>query len=157
MHLSLPSHLSSLLLFLNNNTKIVTEQVTKKFFFRKTSACRDGTLKLDGNDTTTLSHHPFILCNIANCAHHKTLYMHLAYSHAFNVQSTHICSLHSLPHKRQPISTMFSSNKISQHNLKSNIPYRSSTAYALHSFCIHARQTLFAMLSIASTLQPPTT
>ena len=35
----------------------------------KTSACRDGTLKkptkLDGNDTTTLSHHPYILCHFA--------------------------------------------------------------------------------------------
>ena len=34
----------------------------------KTSACRNGTLKpskLDGNDTTTLSHHPHILCHFA--------------------------------------------------------------------------------------------
>ena len=35
----------------------------------KTSTCRDGTLKkptkLDGNDTTTLSRHPYILCHFA--------------------------------------------------------------------------------------------
>ena len=38
---------------------------------------------------------------------------------------------------------MFSSNKISQHNINSNIPYRPSTAHALHSFSIRqARQTI---------------
>ena len=36
----------------------------------KTSACRDGTLKnqpnyIDGNDSTTLSHHSYILCHFA--------------------------------------------------------------------------------------------
>ena len=58
----------------------------------------------------------------------------------------------------QSISTMFSSNKISQHNLNSNIPhrpyipYRPNTAHGLHSFCIQARQTTSAMLRIVSTL-----
>ena len=32
-----------------------------------------------------------------------------------------------------------------------------STVHGLHSFCIQARQTISAMLSTASTLQPPTT
>ena len=34
--------------------------------------------KLDGNDTTILSHHPYILCHFANYAHHKTLYIHIS-------------------------------------------------------------------------------
>ena len=55
----------------------------------------------------------------------------LAYSCALNKQSTQDCSLHSFPHRRQPISAMFSTNKILQHNLNSNIPYRFRTAYAL--------------------------
>ena len=41
---------------------------SQKVFWRKTSACRDGSLKnptkLDGNDTT-LSHHSYILCHFA--------------------------------------------------------------------------------------------
>ena len=49
---SLPSYLSSLLPFLNK---------------------KKNTSKLDGNDPTTLSHHPYILCHFANYAHHKTL------------------------------------------------------------------------------------
>ena len=36
----------------------------------KTSTCRDGNpqkpIKLDGNDTTTISHHPYILYHFAN-------------------------------------------------------------------------------------------
>ena len=36
----------------------------------KTSACVDGNLKKpakqDGNDTTILSHHPYILCHFSN-------------------------------------------------------------------------------------------
>jgi len=43
------------------------------------------------NDTTTFSHHPYILCNFANYAHHKTLYMHLPYSYALNEQGTQLC------------------------------------------------------------------
>ena len=38
--------------------------------------------------------------------------------HLLNEHYTQPCSLHSLPHKRQSISAAFSSNKISQHNLK---------------------------------------
>ena len=48
----------------------------------------------------------------------KTFYMHLAYSHPLNEHNTQHCSLHSFPHKRQSISAMFSSTKISQRNLK---------------------------------------
>ena len=48
-----------------------------------------------------------------------------------NEHGTQHYSLHSLPHKRQSISATFSSNKISQHKIKT--PYRPSTA---HSFCI---------------------
>ena len=33
--------------------------------------------KQDGNNTITLSHHPYILCHFANYAHHKTLNMHI--------------------------------------------------------------------------------
>ena len=44
--------------------------------------------KLDGNDTTTLPHHPYILCHFANYAPHKTLYMHIAYSYVLNEQDT---------------------------------------------------------------------
>ena len=87
--------------------------------------------KLDGNDTTTSTHHPYILCDFANYAHRKTLYMHLAYSYALNEQSNQLYSLHGLRHKRRPISAMFSSSKISQHNLNSNKPYRPSIAHAV--------------------------
>ena len=52
--------------------------------------------------------------------------------------------------------TMFNSNKISQHNLN-NIPHRPSIAQALYSFCMQSRQTISTMLSLATTLQQPTT
>ena len=45
------------------------------------------------NDTTTLSHHPYILCHFVSYAHHKTLYMHLAYSYALNEQGNQLCLL----------------------------------------------------------------
>ena len=45
----------------------------KTVFWTKTSTCRDGLnphkpTKLDGNDTTILSHHPYILCHFVNYA-----------------------------------------------------------------------------------------
>ena len=71
---------------------------------------------------------------------------------------------HSMVFHRS-ISTMFSSNKISQHNLNRpytihHTPYTIHTIQiqhallmdSMHSFCIQARQTISAMLSIASTL-----
>ena len=59
--------------------------------------------KLDGNDTTTILHHPYV----------KTFHMHLA---PLNEHWT----MYSLLHKRQ-LSAKFSSNKISQHNLLQHI------------------------------------
>ena len=97
------------------------------------------------NDTTTLSHHPYILCHFANYAHHKTLYTHLAYPYAWNEQGAQLCSLHSLTHKRRLIFS--AATKISQHDLHFNITHRPSIAHALHSFCIQSRQTISAMLS----------
>ena len=52
------------------------KQVTKKFSHVGT--------KLDGNVTTTLSHHPYILCHFAN---YVFVHMHLAYSYVNNVLS----------------------------------------------------------------------
>ena len=73
----------------------------------------------------------------------------LAYSHPLkecmstHQQGTQHCSFNSLPHARQPyVPCMFSSNKSSQHNWHSNMPYRLSTARALHSFCIQDRPYL---------------
>ena len=159
MHLSLglPSHLSSFLLFLinnNNNNKKQQEQVTKKFSERKQAHVGmepSKPAKQDGNNTTTLSHHPYILCHFANYAHHKTTCT-LAYSHPLNNQTRHSPLLTPQP-SAYKISAMFSSNKISQHNLHSNMPYRLSTACGLHSFCIQDR--LYLPCSVAIALQPP--
>ena len=71
--------------------------------------------------------HNLYICRFPKYAHHKTLCLHLAYSYALNEQDTQHSSLHSLSHKGQSISVMFSSDKISQHNFNSNIPYRPST------------------------------
>ena len=95
-----------------------------------------------GNDTTILSHHPYILCNFANCTPQNSLHAY-CYWYPLNKQSTQYWySLHSLLHKRQPISAMFSSNKSSQHNLHSNMPYTPSTVHVLYSFCIQDRPHL---------------
>ena len=59
-------------------------------------------------------------------AHHKTLYMHIPYSDALNEQGTALLT----PVFHQSISTTSNTNKISQHNLNSNIPYR---RYSIHS------------------------
>ena len=58
-------HLSSLLPFLNNKTKKRQEQVAKTFSELKQAHVGmdpKKPTKLDGNDTTTLSLHPYILC-----------------------------------------------------------------------------------------------
>ena len=79
----------------------------------------------------------------------------LAYSHPLKEcittyqQGTQHCSLHSLPHTRQPICAMFSSNKSSHLNML----YKHSTAHGLHSFCIQGRPRL--PCSVAIKLQPP--
>ena len=59
---------------------IVHAKVTKKkFSFRKTSACRDRTLKkptnLDGNNTSTVSPHPYILCQFAATYTYQTCFV----------------------------------------------------------------------------------
>ena len=122
MHLPfvLPSHLSSLLPFrktIQKQTKKMTGTSHKKVYRMKTSTCRNGTLKTSQtswDDTFTLS-----LPLVPFCQQYtpKILYMHLAYSNS-NEHSNHHCSLHSFSHNRQSISATFSSNKISQHNLK---------------------------------------
>ena len=61
--------------------------------------------------------------------------MHLAYSYALNEQGTQLC-YSTVFH--QSISTMFSSNNISQHNLNSNIPYRPYTTHTIHTMQTHA-------------------
>ena len=134
MHLplGLPSYLSSLLPFLNNK-----KQVTKILRNENKGWNLKKTMKLDWNDTTTLSHHLYILCPM----------------YTTNISSLFTkCTRHSAlltPVFHRSISAMSISNKISQHILNSNIPYRPSTAHALYSFCTQARQT---MLSIATTL-----
>ena len=69
-----------------------------------------------------------------------------------NKVATHAALLtpQSYTHKRRPISAMSSSNKILQHNLNSHILHRPSIAKALHIFCMQSRQTISAMLSIAT-------
>ena len=101
------------------------------------------------------SHHPYILCHLANYAHHKTTCTLLAYSHPLNNQTRHLPTAHSTAFHIQDISHVQQYNKISQHNLHSNMPYRLSTACALHSFCIQDRPYL--PCSVAIALQPPKT
>ena len=56
---------------------------------------------------------PFcLLCTPQNSLHVLSLFI------CIDEQDTQLCSLHSLTHKRRPISAMFSSNKISQHKLQ---------------------------------------
>ena len=50
---------------LTHTQKRTTKTRHKKVFLPKTSTCRDGT-KLDGNNTTTCPHHPYILCCFAS-------------------------------------------------------------------------------------------
>ena len=90
------------------------------------------------HDTTTLSHHPYILCHFANYAHHKTLYMHFAYYICIEwTRYSALLTPQSYTHKCWPISAMFSSNKISQHTLKlqhtTQTQHCSSTAQFLHA------------------------
>ena len=70
----------------------------------------------------------------------------LVYSHPLNIQIRQSPLFTSQP-SAYKISAMFSSNKISQHNLYSNMPYRLSTTCALHMQLLHTRQTISAMLS----------
>ena len=114
MHLPLAffSHLSSLLLIFLKKT--ITSH--KKVFRKKTSACRDGTLKNQPNKMGMTPQH--IHTTPTSCAILPTMHNKKLSTHSLNEHGTQHCSLHSLPHKRQSISATFSSNKISQHNLK---------------------------------------
>ena len=144
MHLlhGLPSQLSSLL---KGQQKQVTKQ---KLFWMETSACRDGILKNQPN-WMGMTPQPFhtILTSCAilpKCAHHKTLYMHLA------LPWTRYSALFTPQFPIYP--DLLCSAAVRFHVLNSNIPYRLSTAHALYSFCIQGRQTVSAMLSIATRL-----
>ena len=129
-----PSHLSSLLPFLNNH-KIKYKKTAgtshKNVFWMKTSTCRDGTLKNQPNYMGMTPQHftpslhlvPFKLPTIST----TKLYMHIAYSHTINDKVL------SIAHSSLPliyISTVFSSSKISQHDLNSNTSYR---LYTIHT------------------------
>ena len=111
----------------------------------KTSTCRDGK-----TSQTRWERH----CNTFTPSLHLVPFCQLCTTQnsTLNKHGTQHYSLHSLPYKRQSISATFSSNKISQHKVKTpNIPYRPSTA---HSFCIQDKLYIPPMLSsnyIAST------
>ena len=106
------------------NKKSAAGTSHKKVFQMKTSACRDGTLKNQPNKMGMTPQHIYTIptsCVILPTMHNKKLS-----THSLNEHGTQHCSLHSLPHKIPsiPDSATFSSNKISQHNLKTpNIPY----------------------------------
>ena len=84
--------------------------------------------KLDGNDTTTLSRHPYILCHFANL-HNAIKFVFIHYGIRPGLLRLDILGINP-----------------------PNILFRPSTAHALHSFSIQARQIISAMLSIATTL-----
>ena len=114
----------------------------------KTSACRDGTLKNQPNKMETTPQHIYTIptsCAILPTMHNKKLS-----THSLNEHGTQHCSLHSLEHKRQsiPDSGAFSSNKISQNNLKL-LTYHADPALA-HTFCIQDR--LYLPCSTATTM-----
>ena len=113
----------------------------------KTSTCRT---KLDGDDTKILSTIPTSCAILPTMLITKPSKSTLPYPHPLNEHSTQYCSLHSLPHNRQSISAMSSSNKISQHKLHSNMLYRPSTAHALYSFYVCTRQTISAHAVLSS-------
>ena len=110
-------HLSSLLPFLKTIPKKKAQTSHKKVFQRKTSACRDGTLKNQPNKMGTTPQHIHTIPT--SCAILPTMRNKKLFTHSLNEHSTQHCSLHSLPRKRQSISTTFISNKILQHNLNS--------------------------------------
>ena len=140
VHLSPP--LFSLTISKNNSKKKQAQTSHKKVFQRKTSACRNGTLKNQPNKMGTTPQHIHTIptpCAILPTIHNKKLF-----THSLNEHSTQHCSLHSLPHKRQSISATFISNKILQHM------YLKLPTYHMTHHCsqfLHTRQTIPAMLS----------
>ena len=72
--------------------------------------------------------------------------MHLAYSHPLNEHCAQHCSFHSLLHKRQCISAMFSSNKIShkllQHTIQTKLIH--STVFTIKTdYTCHAHYSSY--------------
>ena len=113
----------------------------------KTSTCRDGTLKNQPNKMGMTPQHIYTIPT--SCAILPTMHNTKLSTHSLNEHSTQPCSLHSLPHKRQsiPASATFSSNKISQHNLKLPTYYADPalltvSAYKTDYTC-HAQQQLY--------------
>ena len=99
--------------------------------------------KLDGNDTTILSHHPYILCHFANYAHHKTLHMHIGLFTSTKGMRNYTPTRHSALLTQQPstckttICATAYSSATKVHNIKwhSNIPFRLSTAIQTDHIC----------------------
>ena len=121
--LGLPSHFSSLLPCLNDITKKKAIETSHKVFWRKRSACRDGSLKNQSNymeikDTTTLSHHPYNLCH---------------WMHAIEIQSG-FCRIFATycPH-RHIISTYY----ITIFSLGTNFDFHIRKHYTFCFTCIH--------------------
>ena len=117
----------------------------------KTSACRDGTLKNQPNKMGTTPQHIYTIPT--SCAILPTMHKKLS-THSLNEHGTQHCLLHSLEHERQsiPDSATFSSNKISQHNLKLPTYHADPTlltvsAYKTDYTC-HAQQQLHWLQSI---------
>ena len=91
---------------------------------------------------------------------HHCWCLHFAYSHPLNEHCTQHCSLHSLLHKRQSISAMFSSNKISQHNLlqhtiQTQLMHSTVSAFKMDHIC-HAQQSNYIAATHNITHSPCT-
>ena len=114
----------------------------KKVFRGKTSACRDGTLKNQPNKMGTTPQHIYTIPT--SCAILPTMHNKLS-TPSLNEHSTQHCSLHSFPHKRKSISdsATFSSNKISQHNLKLPTNHADTALLTVSAY----KQTISAMLN----------
>ena len=124
----------------------------KKVFRMKASACRDRTLNNQPNKMGTTPQHIHTIptsCAILPTMHNKKLS-----THSLNKHGIQHCSLHSLPHKRQSISATFSSNTISQHNLK--LPTHHTDPARLTVYAYKTNYTCMPC-SVATTLHPPTT
>ena len=150
MHLplTLPSHISSLLSFLESNTKKQREHVTQKWkqVYVGMEPSKTNQTKWEWKHKSFLHHVPFCqICTPQNSLHALslftptkwTLYTQPAHSTAFYIKG----NLY-LPSSAKKF-----------HNLT----YHTDPARALHVQFLHSRQTISAMLSIATTLQLPTT
>ena len=66
MHTDTTQPVCPVIYTLTHTQKKNNQNKTQKSFLPKTSTCRDGT-KLDGNNTATSPHHPYILCRFVTC------------------------------------------------------------------------------------------